>query len=93
MAGGLEISELVIVTLPRESGADNAAAIMPTLDPSGASVVDVKYSISGQSAESLSRDSRATDEKLLRNGRGTFSNAISPLREDKGPVAFCISCI
>ena len=87
------MSGLVMVTLPRESGADSAASIKPRLDAAGPEVVDARYSTSGQSAGKFSKALSAAREKLLRSGCGTFSNAISPLSEEKGPAASCRNCV
>lgn len=93
ITGGIEMSGLVMVTLPRESGAASAAEMRPTLNPFVAVVVDVRYSLSGQSLSKSSKDLSAASEILLRNGGGTFSNATNPLSEEKGPAPSCRNCV
>ena len=82
------MSELLILTLPRESGADNAAERSPMPDPSGATVVEARYSTSGSSLGSLRKALRAACDMLPRSRGGNFSKAIKPLSEENGPEAF-----
>ena len=77
------MSELVMVTLPRENGAANAAEKLVRHGPSGAVKLDVISSTSGQSAGRFRRDSRAACEKLFWASGEIFSKAIKPLSEER----------
>lgn len=87
MTGGVEMSALAIVTLPRETGATRAARRKTRPDPSGSTLVPAAYSTSGQSAGNWSRAVKAAWLNSRRRVSGTFSNATMPLKEPKGPDA------
>lgn len=64
MTGGVEMSALAMVTLPRETGAVSPATMKQRPDPSGPAPVPAAYSTSGQSAGNWSRAVRAAFVKL-----------------------------
>ena len=84
ITGGVEISALAIVTLPRKTGAERAASMRARSFPFGVMLVPVAYSISCQSEGSRSSAAIAVRVKFLWR---IFPNAIIPLNELNGPDA------